>query len=126
MSRLHHVAIGAREVEAVARFYRDLLALPEVARRHTDSGELRAVWLDADGTLIMIEKTSEPARWVSGVGAGPFLLAFAVSPEQRQALEQALQGAGFPIEERSEYTSYCRDPEGNRVAVSHYPERRNG
>ncbi len=126
MSRLHHVAIGARDVEKVARFYRELMALPEVARHHTGAGELRAVWLDAAGTLIMIEKTSEPARRVSRIGAGPFLLAFALSPARRQELEQALEGAGFPIEERSEYTSYCRDPEGNRVAVSHYPERRNG
>jgi catechol 2,3-dioxygenase-like lactoylglutathione lyase family enzyme len=121
MSRLHHVALGARDVASTALFYRDVLGLPELSRKHDASGALRAVWLDADGTVLMIEKTAEPEHRVEGIGAGPFLLAFAVLPEERGEIERALEAAGSPIEARTEHTSYARDPEGNRLAVSHYP-----
>jgi catechol 2,3-dioxygenase-like lactoylglutathione lyase family enzyme len=121
-ARLHHVALGARDVEAVAAFYRDVLALPERARHRYDDGALRSVWLDAGGTILMIEHTHAPPREVHGVGSGPFLLAVAVAPSERQQLEERLAGAGAPIEDRTAFSSYARDPEGNRVAISHWPE----
>ena len=32
-----------------------------------------------------------------------------------------MSDAGITIEARTGYTSYLRDPEGNRVALSNYP-----
>lgn len=118
---LHHLALGARDVEKVAQFYRDVLGLPETARHHDDAGALRSIWLDLGGAVLMIERTTEPPRRVEGVGSGPFLIAVTVSPDARAELERALADAGAPIETRSEHSSYTRDPEGNRVAISHYP-----
>lgn len=69
----------------------------------------------------MIEPTTEPPRKVSGVGAGPFLIALAVPPEQRAAIEAKLSRAGCEIESRTEWTSYARDLDGNRIALSAYP-----
>jgi catechol 2,3-dioxygenase-like lactoylglutathione lyase family enzyme len=126
MTRLHHVALGARDVERVAAFYRELLGLPEIARQHDPLGRLRAIWLDMDGTLLMVEETEEPARRVERIGSGPFLLAFAVTPEERRSFERALERTGFEVESRSEHSSYARDPEGNRFAVSHYPHPLQG
>lgn len=120
--RLHHVALGARDVARVAAFYREVFALAEVARHLDDEGALRSIWLELGGALLMVERTREPGREVEGVGSGPFLLAFAIRPEERVALEARLAAAGAPVESRTGYTSYARDPEGNRVAVSHYPE----
>jgi len=119
--KLHHVALGARDVEGVAAFYRDRLGLREVRRHHESDGQLRSVWLDLGGALLMIEFTDQPSRPVQGIGAGPFLIAVTVAAEKRAALASMLTAAGFPAESRSEHTLYFRDPEGNRVAISSFP-----
>lgn len=119
---LHHVALGARDVARVAAFYRDVFDLPEVDRHLDDAGQLRSIWLRMGAALLMVERTTYAAQRVEGVGAGPFLLAFAVAPEDRPALEARLAAAGAPIEARSGFSSYARDPEGHRVAISHWPE----
>ena len=118
--RLHHLALGARDPERVAAFYRGLLGLREVSRHHEPDGRLRSIWLDLGGPVLMIEHTEEPARRVKGVGAGPFLLALSADPAERVAHEKSLVASGFPIEARTEHTIYFRDPEGNRVALSSF------
>lgn len=118
---LHHLALGAYDVEAVAAFYRDLLGLPEIVRHLEPEGGLRSIWLDLGGPVLMIELTREPARRVMRVGSGLFLLAMAAEPRQRDVLERSLAAAGVPVESRSEHTIYVRDPEGNRVGISSYP-----
>jgi catechol 2,3-dioxygenase-like lactoylglutathione lyase family enzyme len=121
--RLHHVALGARDVERVAAFYRDLLGLAETARHRGPDGTLRSVWLDLGGATLMVERTAEPPRRVEGVGAGPFLLAIRASRVEVEGLVRALAERGFPIESRTPGTVYFRDPEGSRVALSAYPDR---
>jgi catechol 2,3-dioxygenase-like lactoylglutathione lyase family enzyme len=121
VSVLHHLAIGTRDVARLARFYIDVLELREVTRHLHADGTLRSVWLDLGGAVLMIEPTDEPPRTVSGVGAGPFLIAIAVLPEQRVAFEAQLERSGSVVESRSEFSSYARDPDGNRIALSAYP-----
>lgn len=121
VSVLHHLALGTRDVARLARFYSDVLELREVTRHLHADGALRSVWLDLGGSLLMIEPTTEPARSVVGVGAGPFLIAFAVSVEARGQFEARLESSGSMIESRTEFTSYTRDPDGNRIAISAYP-----
>jgi glyoxylase I family protein len=121
VSVLHHLALGTRDVARLARFYIDVLELREVTRHLHADGSLRSVWLDLGGSLLMIEPTDEPPRSVVGVGSGPFLLAVAVLAEERQAFEARLERAGSVVESRSEFSSYARDPDGNRIALSVYP-----
>jgi glyoxylase I family protein len=121
VSVLHHLALGTRDVARLARFYTDVLELREVTRHLHADGCLRSVWLDLGGSLLMIEPTDEPPRAVEGIGAGPFLIAVAVSPEARHVFEARLERAGSVVEFRSEFTSYARDPDGNRIALSAYP-----
>ncbi len=116
---LHHVALGAQNVELVADFYSGMLGIPE-DRRHMDGDLVRSIWLRMGSTMLMIERSVEPPRHVEGIGSGPFLLALAVTAEERATLEARLTAGGFPIESRSEFTSYIRDPEQNRVAFSCY------
>lgn len=120
---VHHLALGTRDVERLARFYRVAFGLLEVKRHMGAAGELRSIWLDLGGPLLMIESSAAPDRArVEGVGAGLFLLALRVSISERASLEQGLEALGAPIESRTQFTSYTRDPDGNRVAVSHYPD----
>lgn len=119
-SRLHHLACGTRDVEKLARFYREVLELPEIARHVESDGALRSIWLDLGGAILMLERTSAVREPVHGVGAGLFLLALRVTPEQREILERRLEASGAVIEDRTPYTSYARDPDGNRIAISHY------
>ncbi|MEI9941804.1 MAG: VOC family protein [Pseudomonadota bacterium] len=121
VSVLHHLALGTRDIARLAHFYTDVLELREVTRHLHEDGSLRSVWLDLGGSLLMIEWTDEPPHMVTCVGAGPFLIAVAVPVEQREAFEAQLERAGSGIESRSEFTSYTRDPDGNRIALSAYP-----
>jgi glyoxylase I family protein len=119
---LHHLAVGSSNVERLAAFYRDVVGLPELARHVDNHGALRSIWLNLGGPVLMIERTDADPRRVEGIGSGPFLLAFAVSPAQRHELEAALLANGQRIESRTAFTSYSRDVDGNRIAFSHYPD----
>lgn len=120
-SALHHLAVGARDVPRVADFYERAFDLPRL-RVQRDEGGIRAVWLGlGGGAVLMIERVDESRARVDGRSSGPFLLAFRVEGELRGVAEGRLEALGAPIESRTEYTSYARDPEGNRVAVSAYP-----
>ena len=118
--RLHHLALGARDVARVAAFYRDALGLPEVRRHDDESGRLRSVWLDLGSALLMVERSTEPERHVEAIGAGPFLVAIRIAADARAEWEARLVAHGCKIESRTPYTSYARDPEGNRIAISHH------
>ena len=121
MSPLHHIALGARDVAGIAEFYRTAFGLSELKRHFDDDGALRSIWLDLETSILMIERTDRSRPRLDGVDAGPFLLAFSVPPEKRWELEVRLRQLGSTIEDRSRHSSYARDPEGNRLAISHFP-----
>ena len=125
VTKLHHIALGSPDVARLAAFYRDAFELRELTRHTFPDGRVRSIWLDVDGARLMIEHTASAARVPSAEAspvAGVFLVAFQVSPPDRPALEQRLEALGCPIEARTEFSSYARDPDGNRIAISHYPE----
>lgn len=108
--RVHHLAFRTDDLDALERFYADVLGLA-VSRRSE-----RSIWLDAGGSILMLERRDgdEP-----GVPAGSKeLVAFAVSPEVLARVEQAR----IDVEARTSYTLYVRDPDGRRVGLSSYPE----
>lgn len=120
VTALHHLALGTQDVARLARFYCDVLGLLELERHLHADGSLRSVWLDLGGPVLMLEATQEAPRWVTGVGSGPFLIALSVEPALRAAFEARLLAAGCDVESRTRWTSYARDPDGNRIALSSY------
>ncbi len=52
---------------------------------------------------------------------GLHLLALRIQPGERHAWERRLEELGVEIVHRTRWTLYLRDPEGNRIGLSHYP-----
>jgi hypothetical protein len=61
------------------------------------------------------------AGWNDG-RPGLHLVALRIGLADRQAWEDRLAAAGVPVVHRTGFTIYVRDPEGNRVGLSHHPE----
>lgn len=109
--RVHHVAFRTDDLDALERFYARVLGLA-VMRRN----EGRSIWLDAGGAILMLERRDEDEPTVPS--GSKELVAFAVSKEMIARIEEA----GIPIEARTAYTLYVRDPDGRRIGLSSYPD----
>lgn len=112
--RVHHVALRTRDLARAERFWVELFGLA-VLRRDAE----RAVWLDLDGAVLMLERAApgEP-----GVPAGSMdFFALRVSPEARAGFVARCAAAGVAIEHETAHTTYVRDPDGRRVGVSTHP-----
>ncbi|WP_199242761.1 VOC family protein [Vitiosangium sp. GDMCC 1.1324] len=121
----HHLAIQVRDVEKVTAFYREVLGLSELKRHYRPDGSLRSVWVGVPGGgfLALEEVTGEPEPGpFRNERPGLFLLALRISPAERARAVETFARAGVPLEHETKWTVYVRDPEGNRVALSHHPE----
>jgi glyoxylase I family protein len=113
---LHHLAFRTPNVEPLAAFYRDVVGLP--ARPGGAPG--RSVWLALGDGIVMIER-AEPNELRAAEGTFE-LVAFAVPAREMQDARARLEAHGVAIEASTRFTVYFRDPEGRRLAFSHYPE----
>ena len=122
----HHVAIQVRDVERCAAWYRDVLGLPEQARFHLAQGGVRSVWMTVPGGFLALERTETlPVATAFRDGRpGPHLVALRIDRSARDATVAELRGKGVTIEHETQWTVYVRDPEGNRIGLSHHPEHR--
>jgi glyoxylase I family protein len=116
--KVHHIALRTTRRRALERFYGELLGLPTIRKTK------RSTWLDASGTIVMIEPRgkNEPA-----VPRGSLeLVAFGASKRAHAVLVKkvAEKFGSEAIEASTDFTSYFRDPDGRRVAISHYPRVR--
>jgi glyoxylase I family protein len=109
--RIHHVAFRTNGLDALERFYAHVLGLA-VTRRTAG----RSLWLDAGGSILMLEARDEGEPDVP-LGSKD-LVAFAVSPD----VLARVKAAGIAIEARTAYTLYVRDPDGRRIGLSSYPD----
>jgi len=112
--RIHHLAILTPDPAALAAFYRDTLGVPQT-RVQEDADGVRSVWLNLDGTILMVERGARR----DSHGAGLDGLLFAVEPGSAARWRVRL---GDRMIGRTGFTIYARDPDGNRFGVSSYPE----
>jgi glyoxylase I family protein len=121
----HHLAVQVQDVERAVRFYRDVLGLAERMRHLREDGSLRSVWMDVPGGgFLALEETGEPPQPTPFRDARPgwLLLALRIQPAEREQAEAHLQRHGVEVVHRTRFTLYVRDPEGNRIGLSHHPE----
>ncbi len=108
MPSLHHLALRTGDLPRLVEFYQRVLGLTVIREQPAYSA-----WLRAGEAVLMLEVrgAAEPP-----VPAGSMeLVAFAVSEAEREAVR-----ARVAVEHETAYTTYFRDPDGRRVAVSTY------
>ena len=120
----HHLAIQVRSLEKVATFYREVLGLPELQRHHRPDGSLRSIWVGIPSGFLALEEAtdtvaSEPFRHGR---PGLLLLALRIDAAARSAARAELARKGIDVVHETRWTLYVRDPEGNRIALSHHPD----
>jgi catechol 2,3-dioxygenase-like lactoylglutathione lyase family enzyme len=122
---VHHIAIQCRDLAGMVRFYEKVLRL-RVERRwqselEVDRGADRSVWFRAgNSALERCDGEPRPPPWQSDQ-PGLHLLALEI-PWQNRAIWLAwLQYSGAEVVFESAWTVYVRDPEGNRIGLSHFP-----
>jgi len=128
---VHHVAILVRDLPAAEAFYGGLLGLAVLRRWPVDparpTGSERSIWLDAgEGAFLALERTDAPGVESDSERPGLHLVALRIRAHERSVWERHLAAAGVPVYRRTDYTLYVRDPEGNRVGLSHWPDEASG
>ena len=129
---VHHLAIVVRDLPGAERFYCGTLGLPLLRRWPSADGQgERSIWVDTgDGSFLALETTAdaratppEPveASPTPDLPPGLHLIALRIAAGERGQWEDRLVQAGFPVYHRTSFTLYVRDPEGNRVGLSHHP-----
>ena len=123
---LHHLAIKVIDLEACEKFYSQVLGLKPSKFPYDENGPTRSVWLQSEEVILMLEQVGKGSKPTSkssaSVKPGLHLIAFAIGRFERNQWKERLTMNGVSIEAESDFTIYFRDPEGNRVALSHYPD----
>ena len=123
-SGIHHVAVKVSDLARAEAFYVGVLGLAVLRRWPSSDGlTARSVWLDLGGGSFLALERSESGPEKSENASGIHLVALHIGREQRQAWIAKLAEAGCPIYSQTDFTVYLRDPEGNRVGLSHWPDR---
>jgi catechol 2,3-dioxygenase-like lactoylglutathione lyase family enzyme len=120
----HHLAVQCADLARCERFYRDVLGLAVLKRWPSPDGGDRSVWLSLGDGFLALERASEAAvagSFSSG-RAGLHLLALRIDAARRAEWEARLAENGVEVVHRTSWTLYVRDPEGNRIGLSHHPD----
>lgn len=122
LGSIHHIAILVDDLAAAEAFYAGILGFRVERRWPDEQGGTRSVWLAiGHDALLMLERADPEAPRAGEAAGGWHLLAFTIDAKNRTRVEAELSRKRVPIESRTDYTLYVRDPEGNRVAFSHWP-----
>ncbi len=116
--RVHHLALQVTDLGVARDFYVGVLGF--VVMRE----QPHAIWIDAAGVIIMLERCAGPVVvdvWPSD-RPGAHVVAFAIAAAERATWLHRLEVAGVAIDHVSGFSVYFRDPFGARLALSHYPE----
>ncbi len=120
---IHHLALLVSDLENADKFYRGILGLKEEKRWFYEDGKtVRSIWLrTGENSRLMLEQaTDETNRRTEGRG-GWHLLALEIQANESQVWREYLSSKGITIADESDFSLYIDDPEGNKLALSHWP-----
>ena len=114
----HHLAIGVRDLAKVGAFYREVLGLAELKRHSRETGQLRSIWFSLPGGgFVALEQKEDAAP-----GNSFLVLSLRISAADRLRVIAELERRCIPVTHQTQWTVYFKDPEGNPLALSHYPQ----
>ena len=82
---------------------------------------LGLTWRDADPAIMAAVHGLARPRGETSVGREPGPVV-RLSPEECAEWEARLRSRGVEVVHRTAWTIYVRDPEGNRIGLSHHPD----
>jgi catechol 2,3-dioxygenase-like lactoylglutathione lyase family enzyme len=123
---VHHIAVKAVDLPAMERFYCDVLGLSVVRRWPAPEGDGdRSLWLDLGaGAFLALERAGQLRSPLGEEEPGLHMLALRITREERTAWLDKVGRAGVAVYRQTDYTIYIKDPEGNRIGLSHWPDPR--
>jgi catechol 2,3-dioxygenase-like lactoylglutathione lyase family enzyme len=120
--KVHHLAVVTADLARAESFYAQVLGL-RVLRHWTDAaGAPRSVWLGLGDAFLAVERASAAAPVRAEEAPGWHCVALAIDAVERGTWRARLASAMVPIERETSFTLYIRDPDGNLVGLSHWPE----
>lgn len=119
MNGVHHLAFRTRRLDALTDFYREVMGLA-VVRSAPDR-----VWLDLGRGAVLMLEAALPDEPEVPAGSMDFM-ALGADADGVEALARRCATRGVPVEHRSTWTVYVRDPDGRRVGASCYPFPESG
>ena len=116
----HHLAISVCNLETMTRFYNQVLGLPLLKKHFLENGTPRSAWLSCGSMIVMLELNDRVPSNKNNTRS--HLLALTMEIKERDWWKTKLIGEGIVISKESPYSIYFNDPEGNPLALSHYPD----
>jgi catechol 2,3-dioxygenase-like lactoylglutathione lyase family enzyme len=113
---IHHLAFRTRKLARLVRFYQEVVRLELLRESKLPRGGIRSVWLEAGGTILMIERAEEREPRVAKGSLD--LVCFAVRDKKALARARTRVQRHVRIEGDTEWTFYFRDPDGRRLGIS--------
>ena len=114
MHGIHHLALRVSDCVGSARFYERAFGLREM-RRIEDGGQIRAIWLSAFNTVLMLERSLRGRGLSEGSGH-----ALIFPTDDLIAAEKRLRDLDIAVTDRTPFTLYVEDPDGHRAGFSAY------
>jgi len=130
--RVHHLAVKVSDLARAEAFYVGVLGLsvlrrwplPDGIGASGASGD-RSLWLELGaGAFLALERANAAGDEKSEDAPGIHLVALSIPRSEREAWIAKLAESGHPVYQTTDYTLYVRDPEGNRIGLSHWPDGR--
>jgi glyoxylase I family protein len=123
---VHHLAVVVADLERAAEFYVGVLGLRELRRWDDTEGRLRSIWCALGaGAFLAIERAEREGPRRDEAAPGFHCVALGIRPDEREMWRARLTRAGVTVFRESPYTLYARDPEGNIIGLSHFPDAAN-